>query len=156
MRLGTNLRGHGSSSSLVFLALRYCAGSKRRRWHYKRGRISSEARISAFLHRYIIPFINSRLHKPSTHLKTQSGAARAPAARLEGRRANRGGHPHYRIEGCSTSWNYYFFAVLVCCANRHAPTSTCRTGFCVIWVRCVACGPWRHMRLGYVSWATPG
>ena len=40
---------------------------------------------------------------------------RTPAALLAARRANRGGHPHLRIEGRSTSWkSYYFFAVLVC------------------------------------------
>ena len=29
---------------------------------------------------------------------------------------------------------YYLFAVLVCCANLHAPTSTRSIGFCVTWV----------------------
>ena len=63
------------------------------------------------------------------------GGARAPAVRLVSRRANRGGHPHLRIEGRSTSWALYnHFAVLVCCANRHAPKSTCSIGFCIIWV----------------------
>ena len=35
------------------------------------GRISSEARISAFLYRYRIAFLASRPHKPTTHLKTK-------------------------------------------------------------------------------------
>ena len=62
-------------------------------------------------------------------------AARAPAARLAARRFDRGGHPNLRIGGRSTSWTLYcLFAVLVCCANRHAPTSTLSTGFCLIWV----------------------
>ena len=65
----------------------------------------------------------------------ERGAERAPAARLAARRANRGGHTHLRVEGHSTSWTiYYLFAFLVCCANRHAPTSTHSIGFCVIWV----------------------
>ena len=36
-----------------------------------RRRISSEARISAFLYRYRIAFLASRTHKPTTHLKTK-------------------------------------------------------------------------------------
>ena len=36
-----------------------------------RGRIGSEARISAFLSRYRIAFLASRPHKPTTHLKTK-------------------------------------------------------------------------------------
>ena len=35
------------------------------------GRLSSEARISAFLYRYRIEFLASRTHKPTTHLKTK-------------------------------------------------------------------------------------
>ena len=35
------------------------------------GRISSEARISAFLYRYRMAFLASRPHKPTTHLKTK-------------------------------------------------------------------------------------
>ena len=63
------------------------------------------------------------------------GAARAPAARLAARSPNREGHPHLRIEGHFTSWTIYFLCVvLVCCANRHDPTSTRSTCLCNIWV----------------------
>ena len=48
----------------------------------------------------------------------------------------------------STSWSIYFLcAVLVCCANRHALTSTQSTGFCVIWV-CVSPGARVQVHVG--------
>ena len=40
------------------------------------------------------------------------------------------GHPNLRLQGRSTSWEiYFFFAMLVCCANRDTPSSTHSTVF---------------------------
>ena len=64
----------------------------------------------------------------------RGGRARVPAARLAAKRANRGGQggtPTFALRDV-TSWT--LFAVLVCCANRHAPISTRRIVFFVIWV----------------------
>ena len=63
-----------------------------------------------------------RLHPANLLKKTYASAQETRRARLAARRANTGGHPHLHIEGRPTSWMLYcLFAVLVCCANRHAP-----------------------------------
>ena len=64
----------------------------------------------------------------------ERGAARAPAARLAARRVNRGEQPHLRVGGTFHYRTFCcFFAVLVSCVIRHAPSSPRSIGFCVIW-----------------------
>ena len=85
----------------------------------------------------------------------RGGGARAPAARLAARRANRGGHPHFCIEGRSTRWTlHYLFSAHVCCANRHAPTSARSIDFCVIWV-CISSssGSWPLRGISWTSFS---
>ena len=64
-------------------------------------------------------------------LRYERGAAGARAARLAA--TIEGGILSFALRDAPLARNfYYFFAVLVCCANQDAPTSALGIGFCVI------------------------